>query len=86
MSGQDEKRDDQRSLIKYAKPVIASTVGKRGKEKGDGIGIARTDIENILDSILPPREQTRDKQQLLIESVLSTPASNTDVIVLQHVR
>lgn len=81
---QDEKRDDQRSLIKYARPVIVSTMGKRGKEKGEGKDIATTEIEDILNSILPPREYTKDKQQLHIESVSSTAATETDVIMLYN--
>jgi dynein light intermediate chain len=82
---QEEKREDQRSLIKYALPVTVNTMGKRGKDKKDGKDIATTDVEDILNSILPPREYTKDKQQLYIESVLSTPATETDVIMLQHV-
>ena len=31
--------------------------------------------EDILNSILPPREYTIDKKQLYIENVLSTPAT-----------
>jgi hypothetical protein len=85
MSNQEEKRDDQRSLIKYARPVIVSTMGKRGKDKGEGKDIATTEIEDILNSILPPREYTKDKQQLHIESVSSTAATETDVIMLYNV-
>jgi len=33
---------------------------------------------------LPPREYTKDKQQLYIESVLSTPATKADVVMLQQ--
>merc|ERR1711976_600764 len=88
MSNFDEKRDDQRSLIKYAQAVIVSTTGKRGKDgKKDLKGekdITSTNTEDILNSILPPREYTRDKQQLYIESVLSTPATKADVIMLQQ--
>jgi Axonemal dynein light chain len=85
MSGVDDKREDQRSLIKYARPVIVSTMGKRGKDKTEGKDIATTEIEDILNSILPPREYTKDKQQLHIESVSSTAATESDVIQLQHV-
>ena len=31
--------------------------------------------EDILNSILPPREYTKDKKLLLIENVLSVPAT-----------
>lgn len=84
MSAPENNREDQRSLIKYAKPVIVSTMGKRGKDKAEGKDIATTDVEDILNSILPPREYTKDKQQLYIESVLSTPATETDVIMLSQ--
>ena len=47
------------------------------------VGVTKT--EDILNSILPPREYTKDKQQLYIESVLSTPATRGDVILLQQV-
>lgn len=84
MFGQDDKREEQRSLIKYAKPVIVSTMGKRGKDKAENKDSAAENIEDVLNSILPPREYTKDKQQLYIESVLSTPATETDVIILSH--
>jgi len=88
MSNFDDKRDDTRSLIKYALPVIVSTTGKRGKDgKKDSKGekdITSTNTEDILNSILPPREYTKDKQQLYIESVLSTPATKADVVMLQQ--
>lgn len=88
MSNFDDKRDDTRSLIKYAKETIVSTTGKRGKDgKKDAKGekdITSTNTEDILNSILPPREYTKDKQQLYIESVLSTPATKADVVMLQQ--
>merc|ERR1711935_1045512 len=88
MSNFDDKRDDTRSLIKYAQPVIVSTTGKRGKDgKKDAKGekdITSANTEDILNSILPPREYTKDKQQLYIESVLSTPATKADVVMLQQ--
>jgi len=69
--------------------MFFSTTGKRGKDgKKDLKGekdITSTNTEDILNSILPPREYTRDKQQLFIESVLSTPATKADVIMLQQV-
>jgi len=37
-----------------------------------------------LNSILPPREFTSDKQQLWIQSVLSTPATKAEVLALQE--
>ena len=87
MSNADDKHNDNKSLIKYAKAVIVSTTGKRGKDgkkdaKGGEKDITSTNTEDILNSILPPREYTKDKQQLYIESVLSTPATKADVVML----
>jgi dynein light intermediate chain len=53
------------SLVKYANAVLVSTSGKGGKkEKGgrDGTKTGNTHTEDILNSILPPREYTMDKQ------------------------
>jgi len=83
-------RDDQKSLVKYAKPIIVSTgtrkitnkgQGKDGKNNDQDMGFSNS--EDILNSILPPLEYTKGKQQLYIEQVLSTPAIKEDVIELQ---
>eukprot|EP00331_Platyophrya_macrostoma_P002069 CAMPEP_0176428602 /NCGR_PEP_ID=MMETSP0127-20121128/13242_1 /TAXON_ID=938130 /ORGANISM="Platyophrya macrostoma, Strain WH" /LENGTH=248 /DNA_ID=CAMNT_0017810305 /DNA_START=22 /DNA_END=768 /DNA_ORIENTATION=+ len=80
------------SLVKYATPVLVSTSGKRLKDtkKKDGKGATGgnkgqdANTEDILNSILPPREYTLDKQQLWIQSVLSTPATKAEVLTLQE--
>ena len=67
------------SLVKYANAVLVSTSGKGKKEKrNETKGNSHT--EDILNSILPPREYTMDKQQLWIQSVLPTPATKADVL------
>lgn len=49
------------SLVKYANAVLVSTSGKGKKEKrNEAKGNSHT--EDILNSILPPREYTMDKQ------------------------
>ena len=68
------------SLVKYAHPVLVSTSGKR-KDQPSQIN---QHTEDILNSILPPREYTMDKQQLWIQSVLPTPATKADVMQLQE--
>lgn len=81
------------SLVKYDNPVLVSTTrDKRGKDKGKSKkatlppveqkpGLTQT--EDILNSILPPREWTEDGQ-LWVQYVSSTPATRLDVINLQE--
>ncbi|EAS06995.1 33 kDa inner dynein arm light chain, axonemal protein (macronuclear) [Tetrahymena thermophila SB210] len=75
------------SLVKYASAVLVSTSGKRNlldKQKGKAPNsITNAQTEDILNSILPPREYTMDKQQLWIQSVSATPATRADVLELQ---
>jgi len=87
MSGQAE------SLVKYDHPVLVVTHGKgKGARKGRlppvvapgsaaAAGAAQT--EDILDSILPPREWT-EGGQLWTQSVSSAPATRLDVLHLQE--
>mmetsp|Transcript_8104 Transcript_8104/g.14060 ORF Transcript_8104/g.14060 Transcript_8104/m.14060 type:complete len:242 (+) Transcript_8104:156-881(+) len=80
------------SLVKYDNPVLVSTTkDKRGKDKKSKKaslppveqkpGLSQT--EDILNSILPPREWTEDGQ-LWVQYVSSTPATRLDVINLQE--
>jgi dynein light intermediate chain len=77
------------SLVKYGPPTLVSTSGKKNlkdqkaKKSTSTQDQTNAHTEDILNSILPPREYTLDKQQLWIESVLSTPATKADVIALQ---
>lgn len=51
------------SLVVYASPVLVSTSGKRqGKDKKKDVPqtITNAHTEDILNSILPPREYTMD--------------------------
>merc|ERR1712146_164116 len=78
------------SLVKYDNPVLVNS-GRGKKSKGKGKGAlppvndlkAPTQTEDILNSILPPREWTEDGQ-LWIQYVSSTPATRLDVINLQE--
>ena len=81
------------SLVKYDNPVLVSTSkDKKGKGKDKGKGGKKlapldskpqlTQTEDILNSILPPREWTEDGQ-LWVQFVSSTPATRLDVINLQ---
>ncbi|CAN0172034.1 unnamed protein product [Discosporangium mesarthrocarpum] len=77
------------SLVKYDNPVLVSTTkdkgGKYSKKKGQQPAVERqtTQTEDILNSILPPREWT-DDGQLWVQYVSSTPATRLDVINLQE--
>merc|ERR1719155_429363 len=70
------------SLVRYDNPILVAT--SKGK-KGDGpkAPAAVSQTEDILNSILPPREWTEDGQ-LWVQYVSSTPATRLDVINLQE--
>uniref|UniRef100_A0A7S0S3W4 Uncharacterized protein n=1 Tax=Chlamydomonas leiostraca TaxID=1034604 RepID=A0A7S0S3W4_9CHLO len=81
------------SLVKYDNPVLVST--SKDKKGGKGTLTKKgalppveqkpglTQTEDILNSILPPREWTEDGQ-LWVQYVSSTPATRLDVINLQE--
>eukprot|EP01033_Poteriospumella_lacustris_P008360 gene8360-6033_t len=74
------------SLVKYHTPILVSVSQGKGKGKtGKKPNADRqtTQTEDILNSILPPREWTEDGQ-LWIQYVSSTPATRLDVINLQE--
>lgn len=76
------------SLIKYNTPTLVSTTGgdkTKGKKKGNQAAVEKktTQTEDILNSILPPREWTEDGQ-LWVQYVSSTPATRLEVINLQE--
>merc|ERR1712118_65460 len=70
-------------------PVLVNSArDKKGKGKGKQLppvndSKAPTQTEDILNSILPPREWTEDGQ-LWVQYVSSTPATRLDVINLQE--
>lgn len=74
------------SLVKYDNPVLVSTSKGRGR-KGKLPPVEQkqqlTQTEDILNSILPPREWTAEGQ-LWVQYVSSTPATRLDVINLQE--
>merc|ERR1719171_1757536 len=77
------------SLVKYDNPVLVNAArDKKSKNKGKQLppvndSKAPTQTEDILNSILPPREWTEDGQ-LWVQYVSSTPATRLDVINLQE--
>ena len=76
------KEEDFKSLVKYAKPTVLSPGEKNDAGAINGQDFANSKTEDILNSILPPREYTIDKKQLQIENVLATPSTREDVIQL----
>eukprot|EP01083_Nonionella_stella_P086356 239936_1 len=78
----------QSSLVKYDTPILVSTTkdsagkGKKGRQKREQQK-EMTPTEDILNSILPPREWTEDGQ-LWVQYVSSTPATRLDVVNLQE--
>lgn len=77
------------SLVKYHTPILVSISQAKGAKKGATKKATplpekqTTQTEDILNSILPPREWTEDGQ-LWIQYVSSTPATRLDVINLQE--
>jgi len=72
----------QISLVKYNTPLLIST-GKNAKKKDKAAVAKMTQTEDILNSILPPREWTQD-DQLLVQYVSANPATRADVLNLQR--
>mmetsp|Transcript_1777 Transcript_1777/g.2458 ORF Transcript_1777/g.2458 Transcript_1777/m.2458 type:complete len:281 (-) Transcript_1777:78-920(-) len=64
-------------LVKYNNPIQLSTT-----KKGDTKKNKLTPTEDILNSILPPREWT-DQGQLWVQYVSSAPSTKKDVLLLQ---
>jgi dynein light intermediate chain len=74
----------QGSLVKYNTPILVNTTAEKGKKKGKAVNEKQTSqTEDILNSILPPREWTEDGQ-LWVQYVSSTPATRLDVVNLQE--
>lgn len=71
--------NSHQSLVKYDSPVLVSSKDRKRliEEK------ATTAADDILNSILPPREWTEDGS-LWVQYVSSTPATRSDVIALQE--
>lgn len=73
------------SLVKYNTPILVNLGAKKGKggDKKKEKAPSVTQTEDILNSILPPREWTEDGQ-LWVQYVSSTPATRLDVVNLQQ--
>jgi len=74
------------SLVKYNTPILVQQFkGKKStsKPKQNAAEKSTTQTEDILNSILPPREWMEDGQ-LWVQYVSSTPATRLDVVNLQE--
>mmetsp|Transcript_16043 Transcript_16043/g.28807 ORF Transcript_16043/g.28807 Transcript_16043/m.28807 type:complete len:260 (+) Transcript_16043:95-874(+) len=67
------------SLVKYDNPVLISVQSKKKKEEAKN---TLTPTEDILNSILPPREWT-ENGDLWVQYVSSAPSTKKDVLHLQ---
>ena len=82
----NDNDDEFKSLVKYGKPSLFQQITKDNSNERKGTIAGENDdtkTEDILNSILPPREYTKDKKQLYVETVLTTPATRADVIQLE---
>ncbi|KAF4712145.1 Dynein, axonemal, light intermediate chain 1 [Perkinsus olseni] len=79
----------QPSLVKYSTPISIANIGNKTGNKGASPKAAvegvpgMTQTEDILNSILPPREWS-DEDRLWVQYVSSTPATRSDVVALQQ--
>jgi dynein light intermediate chain len=71
------------SLVRYDAPILVSTTKDPRNKSNLDEGNNLTPTEDILNSILPPREWT-EEGQLWVQYVSSTPSTRADVIALQE--
>ena len=86
----DDRKENFKSLVKYSKPVMMNISMKKTVEKNLYFDFfnnekLETNTDDILNSILPPREYTKDKHMIYLENVLNSPATTADVIKLESV-
>ncbi len=81
--------DSSSTLVKYDNPRLVTTTNpdddnNKGKRQGNSATrVTSSKAEDILNSILPPREFTTSEGQLWVQNVSSTPSTRQDVIALQ---
>lgn len=76
--------EKMKSLVRYSKPVVESKGARDKRRKAEEeIDPVVTNIQVILNSILPPLEYKKGSQHYK-EYVLCTPATKADVIALQR--
>lgn len=73
---EDGAGEQTRSLLAYGKPIPVYNESRERAADED------PEVQDVLNSILPPRQYTNDKRQMYVECVLSTPATAKDVTAL----
>ncbi|XP_065157667.1 putative inner dynein arm light chain, axonemal [Atheta coriaria] len=80
---------DQSTLVKYDNPLLVTKHDDNSKEvdiqtcKTKGVADPKHEIEEVLNSILPPKEW-EEEGQLWRQHVSTTPATRQDVVNLQE--
>lgn len=64
--------------------ILNQQLLNKNKDSKFRVDAGESNTEDILNSILPPREYTVDKKYFYIENVLSTPATLEDVQQLRR--
>ena len=78
----------QPSLVKYNPPTLSGVVGKHDLKKAvkvataDHAPVVKPEAEDVLNSLLPPREWT-EGEKIWLQYVSTTPATRLDVVNLQ---
>ncbi len=83
-----DPESDNSTLVKYDNPRLVTTTNpdtnnKKGRRLINTARVSCSKTEDILSSILPPREFTTSDGQLWVQSVSSTPSTRQDVIALE---
>ena len=75
------------SLLRYDEPLLVSgdgNVPKRRSDKRGGNNAENWQLEEILNSVLPPRTFESSDENTYMQYVAKTPATRLDVLVLQE--
>ncbi len=83
-----DTESDSSTLVKYANPRLVTTTNpdkdnKKGTRLINAVRVSSSKTEDILNSILPPREFTTSEGQLWVQNVSTTPSTRQDVIALE---
>jgi len=73
------------SLIKYSTPQLVSVSNKKVLDQNKNKPITEEmRTEELLSLIIPPKEYVLEHGQLWIQTVMSTPATKSQVIALEQ--
>jgi len=72
------------SLIKFSTPILVSVQNKKPSDQKSLIPISEEmRTEELLSQIIPPKEYVLEHGQLWIQTVVSTPATKSQVVALE---